>query len=52
MAAQRDYYADLGVSRDADIEDIKKQFRKLGKTETTAPLGLGFLFQRDTDLMA
>ncbi|KAG6040988.1 hypothetical protein E4U41_006378, partial [Claviceps citrina] len=29
MAAQRDYYADLELSRDADINEIKKQFRKL-----------------------
>lgn len=29
MAAQRDYYADLELPRDADINDIKKQFRKL-----------------------
>ncbi|KAG8425292.1 hypothetical protein J3458_002014 [Metarhizium acridum] len=29
MAAQKDYYADLGMPRDADIEAIKKQYRKL-----------------------
>ncbi|TWU76539.1 hypothetical protein ED733_007756 [Metarhizium rileyi] len=29
MAAQKDYYADLGMPRDADIETIKKQYRKL-----------------------
>ncbi|KAG6008361.1 hypothetical protein E4U21_004565 [Claviceps maximensis] len=29
MAASRDYYADLELPRDADINDIKKQFRKL-----------------------
>ncbi|KAK2591808.1 hypothetical protein QQS21_010509 [Conoideocrella luteorostrata] len=29
MAAQRDYYADLELPRDADINDIKRQFRKL-----------------------
>lgn len=26
----RDYYADLGVPADADVNEIKKQFRKLG----------------------
>lgn len=31
MAAQKDYYADLGMPRDADIEAIKKQYRKLGE---------------------
>ncbi|KHN98117.1 DnaJ domain protein [Metarhizium album ARSEF 1941] len=29
MAPQKDYYADLGMPRDADIETIKKQYRKL-----------------------
>ncbi|KAG5983465.1 hypothetical protein E4U55_008058 [Claviceps digitariae] len=29
MASSRDYYADLELPRDADINDIKKQFRKL-----------------------
>ncbi|KAG5992351.1 hypothetical protein E4U43_003805 [Claviceps pusilla] len=29
MAASRDYYADLELPRDADVNDIKKQFRKL-----------------------
>ncbi|KAG6090612.1 hypothetical protein E4U15_002341 [Claviceps sp. LM218 group G6] len=29
MANQRDYYADLELPRDADVSDIKKQFRKL-----------------------
>ncbi|KIE02091.1 DnaJ domain protein, partial [Metarhizium majus ARSEF 297] len=29
MAAQKDYYADLGMPPDADIEAIKKQYRKL-----------------------
>ncbi|KAH7328218.1 hypothetical protein B0I35DRAFT_472958 [Stachybotrys elegans] len=29
MAAQRDYYADLELPRTADIQEIKKQFRKL-----------------------
>jgi hypothetical protein len=28
---RRDYYADLGLTPSADAEDIKKQFRKLGK---------------------
>lgn len=28
---RRDYYADLGLTPSADGEDIKKQFRKLGK---------------------
>lgn len=36
MAAQRDYYADLELPRDADINDIKKQFRKLGRTSLLA----------------
>ncbi|KAF2091971.1 heat shock protein DnaJ, partial [Saccharata proteae CBS 121410] len=26
---KRDYYADLGVSPDADADEIRKQFRKL-----------------------
>lgn len=29
----RDYYADLGVGPNADQEEIKKQFRKLGEKE-------------------
>jgi hypothetical protein len=36
MAGQRDYYADLGMPRDADVEAIKKQYRKLGKWETVS----------------
>jgi DnaJ-domain-containing protein 1 len=31
MGATRDYYADLELSPTADIQDVKKQFRKLGK---------------------
>ena len=31
MAPTRDYYADLELPATADISDIKKQFRKLGK---------------------
>jgi curved DNA-binding protein CbpA len=31
---RRDYYADLGLTPSADGEDIKKQFRKLGKRKT------------------
>jgi DnaJ-class molecular chaperone len=27
---QRDYYADLGLTPSADLEDIKKQYKKLG----------------------
>ena len=27
---RRDYYADLGLQPNAEAEDIKKQFRKLG----------------------
>lgn len=30
---RRDYYADLGLQPSAETEDIKKQFRKLGKWE-------------------
>lgn len=30
---RRDYYADLGLTPSADAEDIKKQFRKLGKAK-------------------
>lgn len=29
----RDYYADLGVGPNADQEEIKKQFRKLGEKD-------------------
>jgi curved DNA-binding protein CbpA len=29
--AKRNYYADLELSPTADTEEIKKQFRKLGK---------------------
>lgn len=29
----RDYYADLGLSSDADLNEIKKQFRKLGRSK-------------------
>ena len=28
---RRDYYGDLEVSPDADISEIKKQFKKLGR---------------------
>ena len=28
---RRDYYADLGLAPNAESEDIKKQFRKLGE---------------------
>lgn len=28
----RDYYKDLGVANTADITEIKKQYKKLGKT--------------------
>lgn len=27
---RRDYYADLGLGPSAELEDVKKQFRKLG----------------------
>lgn len=27
---RKDYYADLGLGPDADTDEIKKQFRKLG----------------------
>lgn len=27
---RRDYYADLGLAPSAELEDIKRQFRKLG----------------------
>lgn len=30
---RRDYYADLELSRNADIVEIKKQFKKLGVSE-------------------
>ena len=29
---RRDYYGDLEVKPDADTSEIKKQFKKLGKT--------------------
>ena len=28
---KRDYYAELEIGKDADITDIKRQFRKLGE---------------------
>ena len=28
---KRDYYAELGIGKDAHITDIKRQFRKLGE---------------------
>jgi hypothetical protein len=28
---RRDYYADLGLQTNAEAEDIKKQFRRLGE---------------------
>lgn len=31
MGQTRDYYADLELPATADITDIRKQFRKLGK---------------------
>lgn len=31
MADTRDYYADLELSPSADVQEIKKQFRKLGR---------------------
>lgn len=34
MGENRDYYADLELPRTADIAEIKKQFRKLGKENT------------------
>lgn len=30
---RRDYYADLGLQPNAEAEDIKKQFRKLGECQ-------------------
>lgn len=30
----RDYYLDLGLTATANEEDIKKQYRKLGKATT------------------
>lgn len=29
---RRDYYADLGLAPSAESDDIKRQFRKLGKS--------------------
>lgn len=36
---RRDYYADLGLQANAEAEDIKKQFRRLGECS-------GFLITR------
>ncbi len=32
---RRDYYGDLEVKPDADVSDIKKQFKKLGERTTS-----------------
>ena len=34
--SRKDYYADLGLAPNAESEDIKKQFRKLGGCEKCA----------------
>jgi hypothetical protein len=31
LDVRRDYYADLGLAPNADPEDVKRQFRKLGE---------------------
>lgn len=33
---ERDYYADLEIPLNSTTEDVKKQFRKLGKTPKQA----------------
>lgn len=38
MVETRDYYADLELPPTADITEIKKQFRKLGKKDFTCHL--------------
>lgn len=38
---KRDYYADLGLPPGADIDEVKKQFRKLGRLLILLPVGLG-----------
>jgi hypothetical protein len=32
LDVRRDYYADLGLAPNADPEDVKRQFRKLGES--------------------
>lgn len=38
MVAPRDYYADLELPPTAEIQDVKKQYRKLGTKEASSTL--------------
>jgi DnaJ-domain-containing protein 1 len=40
----RDYYADLGLTAGADINDINKQYRKLGKLSEASLLAVSIIF--------
>lgn len=39
MVAPRDYYADLELPPTAEIQDVKKQYRKLGAKKASGILG-------------